>query len=158
MSAGDEPTTLGQSLHGVIECNQIFASIGANHRRVIQRDILEARAAFQVVTPRMLYQNAPHQLRRNREKMGAILPVHALIIHQAQVGFVDQCRGLETVAVALTLHVATRQAVELVINDGGQPFERSLVSVAPGAEKRAYIGFSRLPRLCRPLHRLWDEL
>src|ERR1035441_8647673 len=36
--------------------------------------------------------------------------------------------------------------------------ERTLVSVAPGAEERAYLAPSRLIGLCHPPHRLWAEL
>jgi len=39
--------------------------------------------------------------------------------------------------------MAARQAVEFVIKTR-QPFQRAPLSVVPGAEKRAYIGFSRL--------------
>ena len=85
--------------------------------------------------------------------MGAILPLHALVIHQPHVGFIKQGRRLEAVAGALTLHITTRQAVEFVINDGGQPFQRALVSAAPGAKQLAYVAHSRLTRLCRSLHR-----
>ena len=46
--------------------------------------------------------------------MGAILPLHALIVHQAHVGFVNQSRRLKAVAGALALHVAACQAVQLV--------------------------------------------
>ena len=87
----------------------------------------------------MLHKNATHQLRRDGEKMSAILPLHALIIHQAHVGFIDQGRGLEAVAGALPFHVAAREAAKLVINDGGQPRERAMVAVAPGAEELAYV-------------------
>src|SRR2546427_6639695 len=75
----------------------------------------------------------------NRKEMGAILPMHALIIHQAHVGLIDQSGRLENVAGALAIHVAVGQAVEFTINDGGQPLERALVSIAPGAEERAYV-------------------
>src|SRR5579863_10193243 len=90
--------------------------------------------------------------------MGAILPLHVLIIHQAHVGLIDQSRGLEAVAGALAFHVAACQAVKLVINDGGQPMEGALVSVAPGAEQPAYITRRRLVSLRGPLHALWAEL
>ena len=90
--------------------------------------------------------------------MGAILPLHAPIIHQAQVGLIHQSRRLQAVAGALAFHIAACQTVELVKNDGGQLLERSLVSVAPGTEKHAYVTHSRFPRLSRPLHRLWAEL
>src|ERR1035437_7203573 len=147
-----------QRVHCVVERHHIRVLVAAHDNCLFQGDMLHSASAFQVVAPGMLYQNAPHQLGRNREKMGSILPLHALIIHQAHVGFIDQGRGLEAVAGALAFHVAARQAVELVINDGGQPVERALVSVAPGAEKRAYVVRSRFIRLCRSLHRCCAEL
>src|ERR1700722_3716291 len=100
--------------------------------------------AFQIMPPRVFHQNAPHHLGRDREEMGAILPFHALIIRQAQVGFIYQSRGLQTVTGALPPHVAARQPVELCINDGGQLFERALVSAAPSTEQPAYITRSRV--------------
>jgi hypothetical protein len=54
---------------------------------------------------------------------------------------------LEAVAGALAFHVAARQAVELVVNDRGQLFQRALVSVAPGAEQRANVLRGRFTRL-----------
>jgi hypothetical protein len=77
-------------------------------------------------------------------KWARILPLHALIIHKAHVGFMNQSRRLQAVTGTLAFHVAARQAVEFVINDGGQPRERALVSVAPGAEERAYVAHSRV--------------
>src|ERR1019366_5440915 len=123
--AGIDPR---QRVHGVVERHQIRALIATNDGGLFQGDVLNATPAFQVVTPRMVYQYAPHQLSRNGEEMGAILPLHALVIHQAQVGFIDQGRGLEAMAGALMSHVAARQAVEFVVNDGGQPAEGALVS------------------------------
>src|ERR1700722_6643472 len=84
--------------------------------------------------------------------MGAVLPLHALIVDQANVSLIDQGRRLERVAWAFALQIAVSQAVEFVVNDGGQPFECALVSVAPGAQQRAYVACLRLARLCRPLH------
>jgi hypothetical protein len=114
--------------------------------------MLHAVPAFQVVTPRVVHQNAPHQLGRNGEEMGSILPLHSIVIHQAQVGFIHKGRGLEAMSGALLLHVAARQTVELVVNDGGQPVEGALVSVAPGAQERADIAHSRLAGLSHPMH------
>ena len=84
--------------------------------------------------------------------MGAVLPLHPLIVDQANVSLIDQGRRLERVAWAFALQIAVSQAVEFVINDGGQPFERALISFAPGAQERAYVACLRLARLCRPLH------
>ena len=124
-----------QRVHRVIQRHQVRGTVAAHHCCLLQRNVLHAAAALQVVTPRMLHQNAPHHLGRNREEMRAILPLHALVIHQAHVGFIDQRGGLQAVPRALALHVAARQTAQFVINDGSQLFERALVSAAPGAEQ-----------------------
>src|SRR5271157_88468 len=77
--------------------------------------------------------------------MGAILPLHALIIHQAHVGLIHQGRRLEAMAGALAFHVAPRQAAQLVIDDRRQPVERASVSVTPSSEQQAH--FSNWRRL-----------
>src|ERR1700730_15126422 len=77
--------------------------------------------------------------------MGAILPLHARVIHQPHVGLVDQGRRLQTMAGTLAPPVAARQPAELVIHDRGQPFERTRVSVAPTAEQRALLVLGRPP-------------
>src|SRR5437867_6188264 len=144
-----------QCVHRVIERQQVHVLIAAHDGCLFQGDVLHATSAFHVVAPRVLYQNAPHQLGRNREEMGAILPLHALVIHQAHVGFIDQGRGLEAVAGALAFHVALPQTVELVINDGGQPVECASIPVSPGSEQLAHLVHSRFTRV---MHLLRAEL
>jgi hypothetical protein len=53
---------------------------------------------------------------------------------------------------ALSTHVAAGEAMELLINDGGQPVERGSISVAPGSEQPAY--FAMIGSLRRFVHRL----
>jgi hypothetical protein len=55
--------------------------------------------------------------------MGAILPMHALIVHQAHIGLVYEGGGLERVAPALALHIAVGQAAELFVDGRRQPVE-----------------------------------
>jgi len=78
-------------------------------------------------------------LRRHREEMSAILPLHALIAHEAHVSLIHQRRRLQALAWTLASHVAARQSVELLIHDRGQPFERARVSVGPRAEQLAHL-------------------
>src|ERR1019366_5737450 len=101
--------------------------------------MLYATPTFQVTTPRVVNQNAPHQLGRNGEKVGAILPLHALVIHQSHVGFVDQSGGLQAMTGTFTFHVASRQAVEFVIDDWSQAVESSSISITPGSEKLGHV-------------------
>jgi hypothetical protein len=101
--------------------------------------MLQATSPFQVVAARVLNQNAPHQLGRNRKKMSAVLPIHPLVIHQAHVGFIDQSGGLQAMTGALTFHVASGKAVEFVIDDWSQAVESSSISITPGSEKLGHL-------------------
>src|ERR1022692_449658 len=94
---------------------------------------------FQVTAPRMINQNAPHQLGRNREKMGAILPLHVLVIHQPHIGFVDQSGGLQAMTGAFSFHVSSREAMEFAINDGRKAVERGSVSITPGSKQLTHL-------------------
>src|SRR5580692_3770398 len=90
--------------------------------------------------------------------MGAILPLHALVIHQAHVGFIDQSCGLKAVSGTLASHVVTCETAEFLIDDWGQPVERGSVSVTPGAKQAADLTDWRLlslivSRQCGFLHR-----
>jgi hypothetical protein len=71
--------------------------------------------------------------------MSPVLPLHAFVVDQPQVGFIDQRRRLQAVAGLLALQVVVRQAVELVVHDRGQPSERALVSVGPHTEQRTDV-------------------
>ena len=62
------------------------------------------------------------------------------------VGLVYKGCGLQAVTGALATHVAAGEAVEFVINDGGQPVERGSISVAPGSKQPAHFRICRIPR------------
>jgi hypothetical protein len=87
----------------------------------------------------MFHQNTAHQLRRYREEVGAVLPFHALVVHEAHVGFIYQRRRLEAVPGALAAHVAPCKSMEFVINNRGQFVERVPVSPTPSSEQPAHL-------------------
>src|SRR5262245_45591160 len=109
------------------------------HGNVGQGNMPDTGPALYVMAPGMVDQYAPHHLGRNCEKMGAILPLHALVVNQTHVGFIHQGSGLERVAWALALHVVVSQSAEFFINDRCQAVESASVSTTPGAEKLAYF-------------------
>ena len=115
--------------------------------------MLGSRAAFGIVAARVVDEDAAHRLSRNGEEMGAVLPVHALVIDQPQVRFVDQRRRLQAVAGTLAPHVPVRQTTELVVDDRHQEGERTLIPVAPRSEKRADVAWNWFPRASAPIHR-----
>ena len=74
----------------VIERHEVDARIDADEHGLIQRDMRHAASAFEVTTSCMLYQDTAHQLRGYGEEVHPILPLHPLVIHEADVGLVDQ--------------------------------------------------------------------
>ena len=75
--------------------------------------------------------------------MRPILPLHPLVVDQADVGLVDQRRGLEAVISSLAPHVPVGEPTEFGVHDGRQRVERALVAVAPGAEQGTDVAMKR---------------
>ncbi|HYS27743.1 MAG TPA: hypothetical protein VEP46_19175, partial [Vicinamibacterales bacterium] len=119
----------------VIERNEVDVRTSAHRNGLVERDMPHAASALHVMASCMVDQDAAHQLRRDGEKMCAILPLHPVVVHQAHVGFIDQGGRLEAVAGAFTSHVAVRQETKLRIDDRRELGEGELVSVAPGAQQ-----------------------
>jgi hypothetical protein len=101
--------------------------------------VLDAATSLDVVTPRVFHENATHDLRRHGKEVCAILPPHARVVGQAQIGFVHQGGGLQAVASALAAHVVAGETVQLAVHDGRQCLKGALVAVAPGAEQCADV-------------------
>ena len=93
--------------------------------------MLGPRSPLEVEAMRVVDEDAAHGLRRCRDEMGAVPPVHAFGIDQPQVGFVDQGRGLQAVAGAFAPHVVVRQDDGALVDDRRQQGERTLIPVAP---------------------------
>ena len=104
-----------------------------NHEgNLIQGDVRHSGPALHVMAACVVNQDAPHHLGRHCEEMRAILPFHALVVHQPHVGFIHQGGGLKGVSRAFAPHVVMSQEAKVVINDRGQALERVLVAPAPG--------------------------
>ena len=125
-----------QGLQRVIQCHEIDAPVAADVRRLRQRDVKLAAAAFRAVSrPRHVDQDTAHDLRGHGKEVGAVLPAYVLPIDQPQVGLVDERRRLEDVSRALARHVSRREAMQLLVNQRRQRLERGLVAAAPRGEQ-----------------------
>jgi len=81
---------------------------------------------------RKINQNAPHQPRTQRKKVGPVLPVDVSYVDQPQVGFVDEGhRGLQTVVGTLSPHLAASQPSQLLAHQGNQFLQRAFVAIVP---------------------------
>ena len=123
---------LGQCLFQV---HQLRRHVGRNDKSFFQRQSVIVSPTFEgVVRAGKVNENAPHQPRADREEVGAILPTHVLELHQPQVDLVDERRGLQRVTFIFPGHLAARQAVQFVVDQGRQVLQGGLVPVSPGSE------------------------
>jgi hypothetical protein len=78
-----------------VERYQFVASCGSECQSFIEGQSSCGAAVLQVApVTREVYEDAAHQLCRNCEKVGAILPAHAAGIDQPQISFINQSRSL----------------------------------------------------------------
>ena len=82
-------------------------------------------------SPRMICKDVTHHLRGHRKEVRAVLPFGFLLPGKTKISLINQGRRLQRVTVALPPHIAMRDAPQLVINQGSQPFERAPVSLLP---------------------------
>lgn len=100
-------------------------------------------AFFRLAVAGVIEQNAPHNLRRNSEKLRAVLPRRARLVNQFQVGFVDERGRLQSMIRVFALHKPMRDAPEFLLDDWKKPFERMLVAVRPSREQFGDVRFVR---------------
>ena len=135
----------------VVEGHEVTRSDRRRRRRRHRaRHAATSAPRLSVVAPRVLHEDTAHGLRRDGKEVGAILPLHARVVDQAQVRFVDEGRGLEAVPGALAPHVAAGEAVELGVHDGGQLGEGALVPFGPRAQQRTDVVRERVAHLHGP--------
>ena len=67
--------------------------------------------------------------------MGAVLPTAFRIVHQVQIGLIQERGGLERVAYGLPAHVMVREPMQFGMHQRKQFRQRFLVTVAPRAEQ-----------------------
>ena len=127
--------SLGQALQCFVQTHQFTPRVGSKCCHFLQRDLLRAATALRVrVTTRVIDQDAPHYLRRDREEVRTIRPVHILLINQANVGFIYKGSGLKCVVFSFPDHVTASQAVEFVVDQRVQLVQSGLVPFAPLSE------------------------
>lgn len=128
--------SLGQALQCLVQAQNLTALIGSDCRDFLERDLLRAAASLRVsVSPRVIDQNASHDLRRDREEVRAIRPVHILLINQPDIGFIYQGSSLKCVVFSLAAHVTAGEAMELVVHQRVQLVQSGLVPFTPLSEQ-----------------------
>src|SRR5687768_17198884 len=85
---------------------------------VLERDLpLAAAAFFSEVFSRVIDQNIPHQLSRERKKLCTVLPFDLLLVDKFQIDFVNECGRLECVIGTLATEQMSGKTTQLGIDN-----------------------------------------
>ena len=71
--------------------------------------------------------------------MDPVLPLHPFQIHEAQIGFVQQRRGLQGIAAFLAHHVLVSQPVQLPVDQRHQLVKRPLIAATPFVKQQGDV-------------------
>src|SRR5271165_1778620 len=122
----------GKFRQGLIERQDIPILLWSDDQALVQRNLHRTSTSLLIIPgTRKIRQDAAHHPGGNGEKMSAILPIHRVDIHQAEVNLVDQGGGLQSVTRIFPSHAAVRQSVQLVFDHRSQLRQRPVVPGAP---------------------------
>jgi hypothetical protein len=81
-------------------------------------------------------QNLPHRSCGNGKEMGTILPLQLPVTQQPQIGFMNQCCGLQGLPVAFPPHVFSGELAQFLVYNGKQ-FGKGLLLTCSGSFQQA---------------------
>ena len=131
-----------QRLERVVESHQIMAPF-RDQELIRQRHAYRPTASFLPgAGSGQLHQNAAHQPRAHRQKVGPILPIDPLHPDQPEVGLVYQRGRLNAMAGPLAAHAPARNPLQLLMHEGGESGERPFVTLPPRMKELRHTGWS----------------
>ena len=75
--------------------------------------------------------------------MRPVLPLHLAKLDELQVGFVHQCRGVQSVVSTFTAKPVMRQFPKLIVEHRQESFERLLITFLPAQQHLGNIDLRR---------------
>ena len=87
----------------------------------------------------MVHENAAHDSRGDGQEVRAVLPRHVVSGNQPQIRLVDERRRLQTVTDGLMTDVPPRDAMEFIVDERNQPFEGTVVALAPFEQQSGHF-------------------
>lgn len=79
--------------------------------------MLSPASLLSEMVPRVIDQNASHELRRDAKEVSTAFPIHLALLHEPNIGFVNESGGSQSVIRPLVPHMACGQVSQLVIHD-----------------------------------------
>ncbi len=101
-------STLASDCKAPSSSNELGVAFRGNDHGLVQGYLVARTAPFPGASGQgVIDQDPTHHLGRQREKVGAILPLNTMHVHQPQEGLVDQGGRLQGVAAAFARHIAS---------------------------------------------------
>jgi hypothetical protein len=108
----------GEAGESLIDGSDFVEAVGGDGEVVVHLDAMEATgAALGVVLAGVIDEDLAHDVSGEADEVGAVVPVD-VFAGEAEVGFVDESGGLESVVRALAAHVGLGEAVQLRVDEG----------------------------------------
>lgn len=82
----------------------------------------------------MVYQDLPHQLCRDGEKMSTVLPLGNLLVRETYISLVNQGCALQGMSRALVAEVTLGDAFQFVIDQRNEGIQSFTVAASPTAQ------------------------
>jgi hypothetical protein len=79
----------------------------------------------------MIDQDVPNHLRRDAEEMSAALPLHAVLVDEAQEGFVDYGGALQGMIGAFASEIGSCETPQFLIYQRHQLIKSFLIALTP---------------------------
>jgi hypothetical protein len=129
-----------QRCERVIEVAQIDRALLGRIHGLVERDAHRGIAPLRrPARARVVDQDAPHETRRDREKMRAVLPLDAGLPCDPQIRFVHERGRVQRRCVGLRTKPAARELLQLRIDGVHEIRLRALVSRVPSAQERGDV-------------------
>ena len=126
-----------------VEGHEVSASFLLKAHRLIQRHS-ETFPLAGLLTAGVVHQDLAHQPRSHSVEMRTILQARVGLIDESEVGLVDECRGLQSVALAFLPQIACGKLAEFAVHKGREVIQGILVASRPfGKQQRYFVGVRR---------------
>jgi hypothetical protein len=118
---------------GLVESDEVDpVPIGRGSSRIVERKIFTLAAAFvSISAPRVIDEDAPHRLGRDRQEVISVLPLDLAFIDKFYEGFVNKGGRLQRVFRTLVLEVGGGPPAKVLVDTVYHLVERPFISLPP---------------------------
>lgn len=110
-------------------------------------DCSHSRPLGRLTCPRVIHQDSPHKLRGYAQKMCAVFPIRVILLHQAQIDFVNEGRGLDSMSCTLRPKIVIGNCSQIPINQRDEPAQSIFVPELQLVKQQGYFAGRIVHRL-----------